>query len=441
MEPKGIIFDLDNTLADTSLLDEIRTSGNRNSLTPNILKEIKLFPNILNILNLYRSKNIKLGIVTNSPKWYSTKILNHLQILDYFQTIVSYDDVGYQGIKPQPNGINLAIKNLELDRDTQCILYIGDHNNDVVAAYKAGIVPIVPSWSNRDFIQTSPFAVISSKEFLEYSDDIYDFHAIAERCAKKETFDFDKKFLKFIPLNEAGSVVSKPSELFTLCFGRYFPTNNATTLKLHNKHQLSLDIVKKEQPSNYQVPQYWIDLFSHAINKIPEFNSSPIRKVDIVTVIPAKLGRSQRLENMLDGISCKLDDKTIQLIPDLLQFSEGARPTKTLGRYERYEEIDTHLSVNPKYAYQIIGKNIIIIDDVITTGSTLNVAREKLSQLQPARLLGLCIAKTVSLDKELKICPNCGYELVIKKNQQDGTRFYGCTGYRETHNCRYTESI
>lgn len=40
--------------------------------------------------------------------------------------------------------------------------------------------------------------------------------------------------------------------------------------------------------------------------------------------------------------------------------------------------------------------------------------------------------------KILKPCPECGRDLVVRRNRQNDSEFLGCTGYPE---CRHTEGL
>jgi phosphoglycolate phosphatase-like HAD superfamily hydrolase/pyrimidine operon attenuation protein/uracil phosphoribosyltransferase len=444
MSLDGVIFDLDNTLANTSSLELIRENQDYAGLTSEVLKNVTLFSNVKNILIFLKDKNVPMGIVTNSPKWYAEKVLKHLEIEQYFPTVITYTDVGATGKKPSPTGLNLALNALGLSANTHNVIYVGDDGKDIIASYQANIFPVIASWSRRSLISNTPFAVLSSSHLMRYYDSINDLFLIAERCANEGSLNFQKDFLNFLPLDKSGNIVSKPTELEILCFGRYFSQKNIITAQLHDKHALSLAIIEKEVAGNtYQVPHNWVEIFSHAINKIPLYKSSQATSIDIVTVIPAKKNKIPRLEQMLNSIQKINDNKDILFLTDMFIFDDDARSAKELGRTERYSELVDKLHFNQNYSHLVSGKNILILDDVITTGSTLRVAREKLLSYFPSKVLGACIAKTVSLQKEFKECPLCHSELFINKNKTTGARFYSCRSKdsNNNYNCNYTESI
>ncbi|EEX8907463.1 HAD-IIIC family phosphatase, partial [Escherichia coli] len=391
---EAILFDLDNTLINTNSLQEYRESTNKQPLTDEQLSTTKLYPKTKTILDKLKQNNITLGIVTNSPRRYALDILEHHNIKDFFDTIVTYNEVGPDGIKPSPKGINLALSNLKLNSNNN-ILFIGDDAKDINASYAAGIKPLAPAWASKEFIGQMPAAMISTQCLTEELNNYNHIDLIADRCANFNTFDIDKKWLFFIPMNKDGKIGAiKKDEIDFICLGRYFSQKNKLTAKIHEQHTLSKEIYKKETAPKYVAPEYWVELLSFFIDKTPEYLFNDKEKFDIITVIPAKKGNNKRLENLLTRLSRHSKNPKTAYISDLFYFSEGAKSLKTLGRDEREREIKKNLNFNPKYASIIENAKILIIDDVITTGSTLKGAKLLLEKMQPQRVLSIALAKT-----------------------------------------------
>ncbi|EFC1435707.1 HAD family hydrolase [Escherichia coli] len=436
---EAILFDLDNTLINTNSLQEYRESTNKQPLTDEQLSTTKLYPKTKTILDKLKQNNITLGIVTNSPRRYALDILEHHNIKDFFDTIVTYNEVGPDGIKPSPKGINLALSNLKLNSN---ILFIGDDAKDINASYAAGIKPLAPAWASKEFIGQMPAAMISTQCLTEELNNYNHIDLIADRCANFNTFDIDKKWLFFIPMNKDGKIGAiKKDEIDFICLGRYFSQKNKLTAKIHEQHTLSKEIYKKETDPKYVAPEYWVELLSFFIDKTPEYLFNDKEKFDIITVIPAKKGNNKRLENLLTRLSRHSKNPKTAYISDLFYFSEGAKSLKTLGRDEREREIKKNLNFNPKYASIIENAKILIIDDVITTGSTLKGAKLLLEKMQPQRVLSIALAKTVSISEDMQFCDKCGRLMRVRRNSKTGEHFMGCTGFFETPQCRHTMSI
>jgi len=431
------IFDLDNTLCLTDSLDDIRRSGNPALLSQEALTGISLIKCIPKVLSELKKQGVKLGLVTNSPRWYVEILLKHLNLSD-FESIVTHTDVGHANIKPSPLGINRSIAELGLN-SSQNIIYVGDDYRDFVAAYAAGVKPIAPSWGSKKPITQMPAAVVSSKSLI---DDINDFEhmcLIADRCAESSSFNIPKKQLYFAPMNLDGNVVTLSRDKISLVtFGRYFSQKSELTAKYFEKHKLSQHIAEKESNPRFVAPEYWVDLMGHAMSELARFFIKGGKDFDIITVIPSKKGKNPRLENLLKRIN-KKSNVSSNFISDLFYFKEDAVSLKTLGGKDKREaEIARVLKINPKYVGLLPNTRILIIDDVLTTGATLRGAFKLLEGYHPRKTLGLCLAKTVSTSQDFKECPDCKRSMRLAKNKKNGIHFWSCTGYFEKPQCKKT---
>ncbi|MBJ9085830.1 HAD family hydrolase [Citrobacter freundii] len=438
---EAVLFDLDNTLVNTNSLMEYREGPKVNRLTKDELSTTKLYPKTKTVLELLNNSNVLMGVVTNSPKQYALDVLNYHGISEYFKTIVTYNDVGPSGVKPSSQGINLALSNLGLTNKNN-VVFIGDDAKDINASYAAGIKPITPAWASKDFIGQMPAAMISTKCLGEEIENFNHIDLIADRCANFNSFDIDKKWLFFIPMDKDGNIGAvKKNEINFICLGRYFSQKNTLTAKIHEKHTLSKEIYRKELEPKYVAPEYWVDLLSYFIDKMPAYFFDENSIFDIITVIPAKKGKNKRLENLLTRLSRHSTNIHTQYISDLFYFSEGAKSLKTMGRDDRANEIRENLHFNPKYRDLIPSAKILIIDDVITTGSTLKGAQSLLDAMSPERVLSISIAKTVSISEDMHVCNQCGKLMRVMRNKKTGEHFLGCTGYFDTPKCKNTMSI
>jgi len=64
-----------------------------------------------------------------------------------------------------------------------------------------------------------------------------------------------------------------------------------------------------------------------------------------------------------------------------------------LSKKERFANISGAFEVNKKYLKEISGKNILLIDDIFTTGSTLNECAKMLKKAGAAEVNILAIAR------------------------------------------------
>lgn len=439
----AVLFDLDQTLVNTSKLAGYRETRDLEGLLENI-EQSKLYKPVQKILLEIIKKGIKLGLVTNSPRWYVNEILKFHSI-EHFDAVICYDDVGSGGKKPSPNGINLALDKLGLNKDSN-VIYVGDLGTDIEAAYYADVKPIAPSWASRDPIDLVPAAVLCSSSLISLLDDYDGICLLADKCAQTKSYNYKSEEVSFLPLNEDGQVVALNKEdIKLITFGRYFSQQSELTATYHENHALSKDIYAKEHSETYVSPQYWAELLARVSVTLPMYIFDDENCFfDIITVIPSKQGKNPRLENLLKRTKF-LSDAPSEFIPDLFKFDAGAKSSKTLGgKAARSKELNEKLHVKDKYKNAIAGKTVLIIDDVITTGATFKRAFELLNETGTAMSFGVCIAKTVSVHKKNKFCPQCSRLLALRTNTNTGIHFWACTGYNDTeknNKCAHTESI
>lgn len=434
---KVVLFDLDNTLAHTESLSEIRRLKQYEKLTPECLRHIKPYPKTIELINALHQSGVLLGVVTNAGKGYATPVLAHLGI-PHLSVVVTYTDVGADGIKPSPKGLLLALEKLGVE-PSQDVLYIGDDYIDVVAAYRAGIKPIIPSWGPRKPVSQMPAAVLSTEYLLDEINDTEQLQFVADRSANHQSFNFPRKRLYFAPLDLSTNVVTLKEDLKIICLGRYYSQKSNITASLHDQHQLSKDIFKKELEPNFTAPEYWIDLLAHCIENIPSYIFNNGAAFDVVTIIPSKKEKFKRLENLLQRTRAKSQSLSY-FAEDVFEFEEGAPSLKTLSKEGRLASVTQTLHFTDRH--DLRGKSVLLFDDVMTTGSTFTRAFDLLSKAGASVVVGLILAKTVSIAEEDKDCPRCGRALRIQRNKATDERFWGCTGFHDKlAKCNYSEPI
>lgn len=160
---KAIIFDLDQTLVDSSKLETLRKSRHWAKVMQS-LHEITQLQEMKNlVLNLVKD-NIKVGIITNSPRMYAEAVLTRFEIP--FDALVAYHDVTKR--KPDPEAFEKIIKIL----DVQCgeCLSVGDHDNDIIASQSANIYAAGALWHSSDYVfDSKPQLLFSSvSDFLNH---------------------------------------------------------------------------------------------------------------------------------------------------------------------------------------------------------------------------------------------------------------------------------
>lgn len=125
---------------------------------------VMTFPGIENILQKIKAKNIPLGIFTGKGRDSTLITLRKLDYLKYFDIIVTGDDV--KDHKPSPEGINLFLNKFGLEPEN--VLMVGDAPSDIKAAKDAGVKAASVVWDSY-----------AKEEVLEMNGEIV-FHSIDE---------------------------------------------------------------------------------------------------------------------------------------------------------------------------------------------------------------------------------------------------------------------
>ena len=202
---EGILFDIDGTLTSTNELifasfNHVAKKYLNKSYTPEelialfgppedeILKELigekydeahydyfdfyhrnhealaDIYPGIKDILSDIRKEGIPLGIFTGKGRKASTITLKVLNIYDYFDMIVTGDDVKKH--KPNPEGILKFVEKYKLEKDK--VVLIGDAPADIKAARGAGVKIASVVWDSY------------AKTIVMESNSDYVFHTVEE---------------------------------------------------------------------------------------------------------------------------------------------------------------------------------------------------------------------------------------------------------------------
>ncbi len=103
-----------------------------------------LYPGIKEILDYLKNQNIILGIFTGKGKFSTLITLKELEIINYFDMIVTGNDVINH--KPAGEGINKILNYFEVDRNNS--IMIGDSISDIKAAKEAKIKVAAALWDS-----------------------------------------------------------------------------------------------------------------------------------------------------------------------------------------------------------------------------------------------------------------------------------------------------
>lgn len=100
----------------------------------NAIDKLKLLPGVVYSLKLFKKMGLRLAVASGSPRKYIDAVINRLGLKEYFELIVSADDI--QKSKPDPQSFIVTCSKLELD-PVECIV-IEDATVGVQSAKAAG---------------------------------------------------------------------------------------------------------------------------------------------------------------------------------------------------------------------------------------------------------------------------------------------------------------
>lgn len=106
---------------------------------------LSAYPGAKEVLMYLRKKGIRVGVVTSKLRTVATEHLVKTHLFDYIEGLIGYEDVINHKPDPEPILKGIAYFNSEKEET----LYVGDHENDIIAAKKAGILTCAVSYSLR----------------------------------------------------------------------------------------------------------------------------------------------------------------------------------------------------------------------------------------------------------------------------------------------------
>lgn len=156
---KGIIFDLDLTLVDSTVAEEARSRRDWQRVY-SLIPLFRLYPGMENVFEFIRSNRdgVAVAIVSTAPSAYVGRVVSHFNIP--VDTIVGYHDA--QRRKPAPDGMLLAMQRMGVTPSET--VSFGDRAIDIQASNVAGIKSVACLWGGKEnalLLNSRPDRVIS----------------------------------------------------------------------------------------------------------------------------------------------------------------------------------------------------------------------------------------------------------------------------------------
>lgn len=120
-----------------------------------------------------------------------------------------------------------------------------------------------------------------------------------------------------------------------------------------------------------------------------------IEKSDIIIPVPLHpkrlwFRRYNQAALLAKDIAKKSNKKSVL---DLLKRIHHTPTQGLMNKSKRKENVKNAFAVNPKFAEMVHGKTILVVDDVFTTGATLNACAQTLKKAGAKEVYTLCLAR------------------------------------------------
>jgi len=113
-------------------------------------------------------------------------------------------------------------------------------------------------------------------------------------------------------------------------------------------------------------------------------------------LIPIPLSKKRQKKRGYNQVQLVVDEALKKsnhcIINDAVFRKINTIPQTSLRKKERLQNLKGAFVLNEKYLTKLKGRPVILIDDVVTTGSTMSAARAELARLQPSSITCLALA-------------------------------------------------
>ena len=140
---KNIIFDLDLTLVDTTIVEQARHERNW-QLAYSMIPMCTLYDGLNVVLDIIRKYDINICIVSTSPRQYVENVVKQFNLP--VNHIVGYHDA--KPIKPHPAPMLKALQLLGCDAKNT--ISFGDRVIDIQSSNAAGIESVACFWGTKE---------------------------------------------------------------------------------------------------------------------------------------------------------------------------------------------------------------------------------------------------------------------------------------------------
>lgn len=182
----------------------------------------------------------------------------------------------------------------------------------------------------------------------------------------------------------------KENDVSKLFWGRIPIETAAAFYKFSKKSRVQQLLHQLKYKDNKEIGRFLGKLYGFELNKSPHFKG--INYVIPVPLHPKKL--KIRGYNQSEWIAIGLSESmNIPLNTNSLYRTEHSQSQTKKGRYNRWENVGSIFAI--KNEEELKGKSVLLVDDVITTGATIEACATPLQQLG-CKIYIVALAATIS---------------------------------------------
>jgi len=163
----------------------------------------------------------------------------------------------------------------------------------------------------------------------------------------------------------------------------------------------SISILKYDEYSKKIIHKFKyqdnLHLLDYLVSLMNNLGVSIISQADYIVPVPMhKYKLLKRGYNQAALLAMRIAKKNnIKYLPELLIKKKNTLAQADLKKDQRVNNIKNTIVINKKYVNLISEKKILIIDDVITTGATIDECSNIIRKYNPSSILVLSLAKSV----------------------------------------------
>ncbi len=136
----------------------------------------------------------------------------------------------------------------------------------------------------------------------------------------------------------------------------------------------------------------WATSMAHLMRSTPWVEPA-LESADVLIPMPLSRERLQeRGFNQVLVLAQALCPEKINI--NILQRTQNTAPLSSMDRHQRQKSIEHAYVVDAAQAKQLLGKKTVLLDDVMTTGATLQSAAKALRNAGAAHITALVFART-----------------------------------------------